>query len=177
MKTKLLLAAGLAAVSMAGVTIHKANAVTDSGLITAEIIAAIDLDCVGETLNFGSAITSAVAGTVVVATDGTVSQTGGVTLVPASGAAQAVCQLGGDTGTTADITFVNASENVTSGPNTMAVNTFRMDYNSSGPLASLIGVNLTGAQSDLEIGGTLNVGINQAPGTYTGTFTIDVVYN
>lgn len=175
MKTKLLLAAGLAAVSMAGVTIHKANAVTDTGDITAEIIAAIALNCGTALLDFGVVAPSGAIGTVVVPPSGPASGAGGATLV--SGGAAGVCTLGGDIGQTADITVVNATETVTSGANNMTVDNFLMTYDGSAASASLIGDTLTAVPSNLNVGGTLNVGINQAPGTYTGTFTIDVVYN
>lgn len=175
MKTKLLLAAGLAAVTFVGVGAQKANAVFDDGAITAEILAAISLDCSGAILDFGVVAPSGVIGTVVVPPSGAASDTGGATLI--SGGAAGVCTLGGDNSQTADITFVNATETVTSGGDTMTVDNFLMIYDGSAASGSLMGDTLTAIPSNLNVGATLNVGINQAPGTYTGTFTVDVVYN
>ncbi len=178
MKTKLLLAAGLAAVSMAGGTIHKANAVTDTGLLTAEIIAPVALECGTTTLDFGQIITSASAGTVAVDTDGTVTDSPGATYVVASGAAAAQCDLSGDTGQVADVS-IQGSPSV-SGPGApMTVTNFVFDYNggasTGGPVLNDIALSATAAP--LLIGATLNVGANQVAGVYNGTFTVEVVYD
>jgi hypothetical protein len=58
---------------------------------------------------------------------------------------------------------------LTSGPNSMAVNSFN-SHPATGQLAS-------GGTQTLSIGATLSVGANQANGSYSGNFTVTVEYN
>jgi hypothetical protein len=61
----------------------------------------------------------------------------------------------------------------------MTVNTFTVSSDGdSNPLSRLLHNDGTGLGIDsLGVGAKLNVGANQAPGTYNGTFIISVQYN
>lgn len=123
-------------------------------------------------LNFGTIVPSASAGTVSVnvANNLTItrSNTGGATPVTSSVFTGAGWTLGGDPNASINVTLP-ASATLTSGANNMTVNGFH-----HGPTS--VTLNGSGA-ADLVVGGTLNVGANQAAGSYTGTFTVTVSYN
>lgn len=123
-------------------------------------------------MNFGNVAVSSTAGTVVLATAGTRSATGGVTLPAIAGTvAAAEFTVTGQAGYTYSITLPSTATTVTSGSNNMTVNAFISDPNATGALTA-------GTQA-LKVGATLNVGASQAAGTYVSTtpFTVTVNYN
>lgn len=174
MKTKLLLAAGLAAVSMASVAIHEARAVSSGGTTTAEIIQVIDLDCSITPLDFGQIVPDTAPGTVALATNGTVTPSVGVT------------QLGGETVGQCDLSGAAIPAVISVSASTplddagagapMAISNFVLNYDAQGEGAAPITENLNPAGAPLLVGATLAVGASQLAGTYNGTFTIDVNY-
>lgn len=172
MKTKLLLAAGLAAVSMASVAIHQAWAITSNGTTTAEIIQIIDLDCSVGALDFGQIVPAAGASTIALATDGTVTPGGGATHL--GGEAVGECDLSG-AALPADIS-VSAFSTLTGPGTAMTLSNFVLDYDGGGEAAAPIVATLDTAGAPLLVGATLNVGAAQVAGTYNGTFTIQVDY-
>jgi hypothetical protein len=130
-----------------------------------------------EDLNFGAVIPSGTAGTVVVSPDGVRTRTGGVTLYginfhpaefagrkPAGGNPPVLLSLGSNTiqltGPGAPMTVrlfrgnTNPGQVLTSTPNN-----FQVQGTSAGAF-------------ELRIGATLDVNANQAPGTYTGTWSL-----
>jgi len=60
--------------------------------------------------------------------------------------------------------------NITSGSNTMTVNTFTSSPATTGTLSS-------GGTQDLKVGATLNVSAAQAAGTYTNSTAVPVTVN
>lgn len=139
---------------------------------TATIVTPISI-ANGGNMNFGNIAVSAVAGTVILAPAGTRTTTGGVTLpVTAGTVSQAIFNVSGTPAYTYAITLPAVATTVTSGANTMTVTTFTSTPTPTGTL------NGAGTQV-LNVGATLNVGANQASGTYvSGTpFTVTVNYN
>lgn len=176
MKTKLLLAAGLAAVSMASVAIHEARAVSSGGTTTAEIIQVIDLDCSVVPLDFGQIVPDAlVSSTVDVDTTGAAAIAGG-SASHLGGSVAGQCDLSG--AAIPAVISVSAStplDDVGAGA-PMAISNFVLDYDAQGEGAAPITENLNPAGAPLLVGATLTVGAAQLAGTYNGTFTINVDY-
>jgi len=108
-------------------------------------------------------------GTVVMTPAGARSATGGTTLGNAGGAAAAAFNVTGQGNATYSITLP-ASTTVTSGANSMTVDTFTSNPSGTGTLSA-------GGSQALTVGATLHVGASQATGTYTGTFSVTVTYN
>jgi hypothetical protein len=125
-------------------------------------------------MNFGNVAAGASAGTVVLTPAGARSTTGGCALPTVTGTvAAASFTISGTPGTVYTITMPAGATTLTSGGNTMTVDTWQ---SSLAPTASRT---LVGASEILNVGATLNVGINQATGTYvSGTpFTVSINYN
>lgn len=123
-------------------------------------------------LHFGTIMRSATAGTVTIATDGTRSSLGGVTLsalAPAHSAA--AFNVEGESGRTVTITLPASTTIVNAATDDMIVDAFVSNPDDANP------VTLTGAATVLQVGATLNVDANQPSGTYTGTFNVSVNYN
>jgi hypothetical protein len=118
-------------------------------------------------LDFGRFVAGA-GGTVIMGATGARSRTGGVILLtsPSAGVAQFSASRGnGGAGKAISITLpANGSVSLSSGSNSMAVNTFI-----SSP-ATLTTISTTG--TPLSIGATLTVTANQPPGSYTGSFPL-----
>jgi len=140
---------------------------TASGTIVTPIAISKTVD-----MNFGNVAVSSSAGTVVLATAGTRSATGGVTLPATTGTiAAAEFTITGQGGYTYSISLPSTPTTVTSGGNNMTVNAFTSNPGGTGTL--------TNGTQTLKVGATLNVGASQAAGTYTSTtpFTVTVNYN
>lgn len=124
-------------------------------------------------MNFGNVAASAAPGTVVLTPAGARSVTGGVTLPAITGSVSAAAfTVTGEDGFAYAITLPAAALTISSGGNTMTVGTWTSNPDGTGTL--------TGGTSNLTIGATLNVGANQASGTYgepAETFTVTVNYN
>lgn len=133
---------------------------------------------IDDNLDFGTVVRSATAGTVTIAPDGTRTQTGGATLAngthkPASFAGQ------GTFNQRVDISLGSNSILLTGPGASMRVRNFVIG---STPTAVLTTAPLrfriaaaTGVFA-FPIGATLEVGANQAPGQYTGTWSITLNY-
>jgi hypothetical protein len=143
------------------------SSATQSTTASARVLAKIQLAKLTD-LNFGDLVAGAAAGTVVVDIAGARTSTGGVSLA-AGTVSQASFTVTGEPNKSYTIT-VPASVTLNSGANTMAVNTFVL--NPVTPATIPVG----GTQA-LNIGATLNVGANQATGSYTNTFNVVVAYN
>jgi hypothetical protein len=126
-------------------------------------------------LNFGTFFTTGASGTVRIDTTGTRSTTGGVmTSVGAGLESQGQISISASTGVVMSITITPASYNLTNGlGDTMLLNGFNLDTTAGGPAITR---SLTQNPSTIPVGATLNVGSPQAEGDYTGTYTINVVY-
>jgi hypothetical protein len=132
-----------------------------------------------DTLAFG-AFVAGTGGTLKIgASSGARSTTGGVTLMNSTFRAARFtvsCVAGGgaDTCTSTSIYSMDpvAGITLTSGANSMSIANFSVysvnTANSSGQLS--------GGTDSLKVGATLTVGNNQAPGSYSGSFSVIVAY-
>ncbi len=161
--TLAIIALGFSTVSFAQVS-ATANA---SGTIVTPIAITKSVD-----LNFGNIAVGSTAGTVVLAPAGTRTTTGGVTLPATTGTVSAAeFNVTGQAGYTFSITLPSTPTTVSSGANSMTVNAFTSTPTPTGTL--------TGGAQTVKVGATINVGANQAAGTYTSAtpFTVTVNYN
>ena len=145
---------------------------TATATATAVIVSPISLTK-NVDMNFGNvAVQTAAGGTVVLATDGSRTKTGGVTLPNLAGSPTAASFTVDGQGTyTYAITLPSTALTITSGLNTMTVDTFLSTPSATGQLVA-------GTQT-LSVGATLNVGAAQAAGTYVSVtpFSVTVNYN
>ncbi len=120
-------------------------------------------------LAFGNIIASAAAGTVVVDVTGTRTNGGGATFPTVAGTvAAAQFKATGFSGSVYSITL--PADNVVSLSGTgTAMNLTGFTHNATEVL--------TGGEEVFEVGATLQVGINQTAGSYTGSFNVIVNYN
>ncbi|VXC56042.1 DUF4402 domain-containing protein [Massilia sp. 9I] len=121
-------------------------------------------------LDFGSFVANT-GGTVVLSPTGVRSRTGGVVLLNSPGAGQAGFNVGKSNGGATNKAVIistpaNGSVRLSSGANSMAVNTFVTNP------ASIASVPNGG--TTLGVGATLTVAPSQPPGNYTGTFSLTV---
>jgi hypothetical protein len=160
------------AIVMVAFTLSTFGQVSQTATATATIVTPIAIANAGN-MNFGNVAVSALAGTVILDPAGTRTTGGGVTLPVVTGTvSQAIFTVSGTPAYTYAITLPVVATTVTSGANTMTVTGF-----TSNPVAAGV-LNGAGSQA-LNVGATLNVGANQASGTYvSGTpFTVTVNYN
>lgn len=143
-----------------------AYAATASATATATVYVALTITKTAD-LNFGGLLPGAAAGTVTVNPDGT-RTAAGVTLVGGSTFGAATFTLSGQPNATYTIALPS-SITITADGSTMTVDTFTSNPSGTGQLD-------TGGSATLRVGATLNVGANQAPGTYAGTFDVTVDY-
>ncbi|HEU5481800.1 MAG TPA: DUF4402 domain-containing protein [Sphingomicrobium sp.] len=122
-------------------------------------------------LDFGALIASATAGTATVdPLTGAAATAGGVTATPAPTSAARFAGARSLRGPvqiripTAPVTITRSG-----GTETMIVSDWTLD----GHTTRQVGIN---EAFEFNVGGTLYVGANQAPGTYVGTFTVTVNY-
>jgi hypothetical protein len=138
---------------------------TASGTIISPIAIAKNID-----MNFGDLAVDATAGTVVLATDGSRTRTGGVTLPVITGTvAAAEFTVTGTAGYAYTFTLPAGATTVANGANTMLVDNWTS--NSTGII--------TGGTEVVKVGATLNVNASQAAGLYTSAvpFQVSVNYN
>jgi len=166
MKKALVGAAIVAAVAFTGAANAQSASATFSA--NARIVTPISIAKTAD-MNFGDVVPSGSAGTVVLTTAGSRSTTGGVNLGNGFGVTQATFTVSGQGSSTYAITLPG-SANITSGANTMSVGTFTSNPLGTGTLSA-------GGSDTLNLGATLSVGASQATGTYTGSFSVTVVYN
>lgn len=121
-------------------------------------------------LNFASVVPSGSTGTVVVTAAGGRSATGGATLGSSTGLTQAVFSVTGEPSATYTITLPSSISISDGASHSMTVDTFTSDVASPATFPG------AGSQA-LNVGATLNVGISQVAGSYTGTFSVTVTYN
>lgn len=160
---------GLAATLLAlGVLSSPTFAASTTGNAQAVIVTPIAIS-ESQSMNFGSVGPDTAASTVVLDTAGAVSSAT-ADLVPGTGAAAGVFAVTGEANFTYAISLP-ASATLTSGANSMTVDTWTTATGSGS-------ATLDGTGNDtINVGATLNVGASQAAGTYTGTYTITVDYN
>ena len=145
------------------------NSANTSANATARIISPITLTKVTD-LNFGDVVPSGVAGTVTVTPAALRTSAGGASLGNGAAVTAASFTVGGQGSATYTITLPAAAVTLTSGANTMTVDTFTSNPSGTGALSA-------GGSQTLNVGANLNVGISQATGTYSGSFSVTVAYN
>ncbi len=167
----------MAALGMAAFAMP-AEAANQAGTASARIRGPLTITNVTP-LHFGNIIRGTTAGRVIInARTGVRTTTGGVTLV-GLGFTRATFTTSGTPN--AVLIFSIPSGNVTltrsGGGGTMLLNTMRLSIN-GGPLVGINGNRTLPASGSLPfaLGGRLNVGANQAAGTYLGTVNITVNY-
>jgi hypothetical protein len=160
------------AIIFAGITTAALAQVSATATATATIVGPIGITNTAN-MNFGNVAVSNVAGTVVMTPAAVRSVTGGCTLPAVTGTVAAgAFNVTGAAAYTYAITLPAAATTITSGGNTMTVNTWTSNPSGTGTLSA-------GGSQALTVGATLNVGASQAAGTYvSGTpFTVTVNYN
>lgn len=160
------------AIIFAGITTATLAQASATATATATIVGPIGITNTAN-MNFGNVAVGAVAGTVVLTPAAVRSATGGVTLPAVTGTvAAAAFNVTGAAAYTYAITLPAAATTITSGANTMTVNTWTSTPSGTGTLSA-------GGSQALTVGATLNVGASQPAGTYvSGTpFTVTVNYN
>lgn len=150
-----------AVVLSAGLTATSANAATATATARANILRQLTVTRTAD-LDFGTIVTGAAASTVVISSAGARTCGAGLTCTGTVSAANFNI-----VGTVASVvtTSVGGTVTLTSGANNMSAT-----LAGSGATLTLDGTD------DYTVGGTLNVGANQADGVYTGTFTATVNY-
>lgn len=162
MKTLLAVASALVVSGASG-----AMAVDATGTASAVIASAITISETSQ-MSFGTVAASATqAGSVVLSAAGSASDSNITRLSGATPAAGTFTVNGANSATYA-VTLPSSAVTLTSGANTMSVNSFTT--NATGTLSS-------GGSEVFGVGATLSIGANQASGSYTGSYTVTVNYN
>lgn len=134
---------------------------------------------IDDNLDFGTVIRGTTAGTVTVAPDGTRSRTGGVTLANGGGQKPASFAGQGTVNQRVDIS-IGANSIFLNGPGApMRVRDFVIGSTPTAVLTSApLRFRIAAASGvfAFPIGATLDVGANQAPGKYTGNWSITLNY-
>ncbi len=120
-------------------------------------------------IEFGSIIPSATSGSVTINPDTDVVTSSNVTLLT-SGAIRKSASFNISGGANQSLTFVFPATIQLSAPGVSPKMTYDLTKN------NITKLNQSGTAT-LKIGGTLSVGANQPPGSYTGTFQVTVNYN
>ncbi len=160
------LAAGQAAGNYSGSFMFTCDGTSDTANVAITLLAPISISSSGD-MDFGTMITTGTAGTVTVTPAGARSSVN-VDLLGGFPAA-ASFDVTGDGNANYSITLPS-SATLSSGGNTMTVDTFTDDAGASPKL-------LPGGSETFNVGATLSVGAAQAAGTYSGTFSVTVNYN
>ncbi len=124
-----------------------------------------------QALSFGSFVAGN-GGSVTVSTSGNRNAGGGVVLVPSSQGTAAQFTVSGDPNATYTIQLPGNDFVKLTGPGVdMLINDFTSTPSGVGGLLD------AGGSQTLSVGGTLTTGSDQAPGDYSGSFSVTVNYN
>ena len=145
-----------------------AAAQTGAGTATAQILDTIQVSSVAD-LDFGQIVPKQVAGTVTVSSGGGVTASDAFVITPGSAAVWNVNGLAGEAYSITLPTSVTLLFGGTSNPN-MVVNGFEHNAGAT-PVLDAAG------NDSFNVGATLNVNADQAPGTYSRTYVVAVAYN
>ncbi len=159
------LAANQAAGTYNGTFDLTCDGVSGTTNVTGSIVAPISISA-GANMDFGTVSPTGTAGTVTVTPTGARSSVN-VDLLGGLPAAAAFDVTGGP----GQVYFITlpSSTTLTSGGNTMTVDTFTHDAGATPTLA--------GGSDTFNVGATMHVGATQVEGTYSGTFAVTVNYN
>lgn len=140
-----------------------------AGLIPQQA-AALSINC-NQPLEFGNAIACGSPGSITVRPDGSQTSSGCITLA-GSPYSNANCFINQSYPYQAiQISVAAGSYPLSNGGDTMMVNNFNVMTNAGGQTYTITATPF----ATVPIGATLNIGANQAGGTYSGTFTVNVV--
>lgn len=148
-----------------------AGGASDNAIVSANYTLPIIMNA-SRNLNFGSARSSGAAGTVAYTAAGARTSTGGVSLIVGGGETTGQVSITTAVPNRQLAIAYPASVTLTSGASSMTVTGFA---SAGSPTSITSGTGGSGATT-FTIGGTLNVGANQAGGDYAGTLLVDVVY-
>ncbi|MBB3981709.1 hypothetical protein GGR44_001356 [Sphingobium fontiphilum] len=151
-------------VSAAGMITAPAHATSATGDATVKILQAITV-AKSSDLNFGKVLASSTASTVAIAESGTRTCGSGLSCYGTTTAG--AFNVTGSTGETVSVAIDNPTITLSDGganAMTVALNT------------STSSMTLAGGTGSFKIAGTLNVGANQAAGTYAGQYSVSVNY-
>ncbi len=166
----------VAAVALLGAS----PAFADTEVATAEVTIVRPLSFViDDNLDFGNVIRGTTAGTVTVAPDGTRTKTGGPILANGGGHKPASFAGRGTNNQRVDISLGANSIFITGPGVPMRVHTFLLGSTPTAVLTTnpqRFRINSTTGVFGFPVGATLDVGANQAPGAYTGTWNITLNY-
>lgn len=170
------LALALGAVVMAGGAMAQTSATSAAVTASARIITPLTITPTG-TLNFGR-IANSLAGGTVVLSPANVPTTTGVTLV-AGETSVPTFTVNGEGAATFSVTMPT-SVTLNAGEDSMTLDDFQNNVGTD-PANAAVGT-LSGSDGGagtkaFQVGATLNVGGNQKPAVYSGTFTVTVAYN
>jgi hypothetical protein len=151
----------------------------DQTAVDAQIAIVRPLEFIGvENLDFGQVIRSSTAGTVTITPSGTRTKTGGVTLIGTGFQAAEFAGMGTNN-QRVDVSL-GANQIFVTGPGApMRVHTFVIGSTPTAVLTTTprrFRINSPTGIFIFPVGATLDVGANQAPGTYNGTWTITLNY-
>ncbi len=161
--------AGLAGLGALALHSGPASAAGETGTANATIIAPITISA-NLTLEFGQIVTGAVASVVRISTAGGRSLVSGDASLAGGTFRAGSFDITGEPSTTYAITLPAGAATLTSGGDTMTVDTW---VSSVGATSTLSG----GGTETFTVGADLNVGASQAEGSYTGTYSVTVDYN
>ena len=164
---KIIVAAGAAALT-AGFYSSAVSAATVTANATANVITPLSIAETTGGMNFGDvSVDALVAGTVILDTTGARTVTAGAEAVTGGTVQSGAYSVTGEGTKAYSITFP-ANATISSGLNSMTVDTFTHDAGGAPAL--------TAGSDTFNVGATLNIGAGQAPGNYTGSYTLTVDY-
>ncbi len=167
------------AVFAAGLGVNSAKAASASGLAKTVVVSRLSF-LNAEELEFGNILAGTTAGTVIVGPDGVRTKTGGVTLV--GGLVQPARFAGRGTVNQTVLISLTASPSTltrTGGTETMILDQLVIGSTPTAVLTTTpqaFRISSTTGIFNFPIGGRLNVGANQVPGDYVGTFNVTLEY-
>lgn len=174
MENKKFLMTGAALVSLSALAAQNpALAATGTGVMNAVVKTALVVSSTAA-LDFGSLTVGAVGGTLQIQTDNTPNVTGDVSTAGGTPGAGSIKVTGA---AAANVQISAASPTYTvndGGGHSMDVTAFRFGVGSAAAPTIAIG---GGGTVAIPVGATLNVGAAQTAGSYTGNYTVNVVYN
>jgi hypothetical protein len=171
MKKVTIILTGVILMTIGTLSVNAQSSATSANTASANIIKIITISEEAE-LNFGDIVPSEDLGTVVIAPAGVRSFTGGVTLLNGYLTVHSAAEFSvtGDNNKTFIITLPNNTEIKLSKADGEDMDVTNFTHNST------LTTDVNGDAS-FNVGATLNVNADQAPGLYTGAYDVTVAYN
>jgi hypothetical protein len=171
MKKTVLLLASLFVMTLATQGVMAQNSADATANATATIITPISIKKTADLL-FGKIVKSDDGGTVVIDTEGNAVYSGVTEFANNINVSAAQFTVKGNAGNTYSILLPTSITISETGGATMTVDNF-----TSSPDETAGGIIASNGTQTLSVGATLNVGADQTPGEYTGSFDVTVSYN